>query len=99
MTSPEYLAVTVRNHPAKVTVVMLHRAECRRVGGGPSVPVTLAEYASGESFTRRSVPRSTGWEYGRNAAAGDPEAPAWLTGSELRLTCGHCMRGFRASRQ
>ena len=90
-----YIAVRVRNHPARVTVYNLHRHDCRYASSGDPAPTTLAEYGQGERLTRATIPASTGWKYGENAAGGDPQAPAWLTTTELRLTCGHCLRGFR----
>jgi hypothetical protein len=53
---------------------------------------TIADYAIGTRVTRATVPAETGWVFGRNAAAGNPDAPAWLTADELRLICGHCLK-------
>ena len=92
----EYVAVRVKDHPARVTVYNLHRSTCRYATSGFPAPTTLAEYAVGTRMTRSSVPAETGWEYGRNAATGNPHAPAWATEDSLRLTCGHCLRDLEA---
>ncbi len=89
----DYVAVRVKDHPAKVTVYNLHTATCRYATAGDPEPTTIDAYKIGRPMRRADVPPSTGWEFGRNAAGGDPDAPAWLTGSALRFTCGHCLRG------
>jgi hypothetical protein len=88
----EYVQVEVKNHPARVSVFNLHRSSCRYASSGTPTPTTLADYAVGTRMTRSSVPAKTGWEFGRNAARGNPHAPAWVSADALRLTCGHCFR-------
>jgi hypothetical protein len=91
----EYVAVRVKNHPARVTVYNLHLPECRWAKSGDPIPSTLEDYAVGDRITRSAVPAHTGWVFGRGSAGGDPDAPVWITDDSLSFTCGHCLRRFR----
>jgi hypothetical protein len=95
--SSTYVAVGVRNHPARVAVYNLHLPECHWANSGDPQPTTLADFAIGTLTGRANVPPSTGWVYGKGSAKGAPDAPVWISDNALRFTCQSCLKGRSAA--
>ena len=66
----QYVAVKVKNHPARMTVYNLHRPDCSWAKSGDPAVTTLSDYMIGEEITRSTVPPETGWEFGKGSAGG-----------------------------
>ena len=92
----DYIAVKIRNHPARVDVYNLHKPECHWAKSGDPEPTTLSAYAIGRLAGRADVPSATGWVFGKGSATGAADAPVWISEDALRFTCQTCLRGRSA---